>query len=308
MKLPGAKNQKRNMGKPLIRHPEAWTKEMSSLETALQSGDIENLSERRCLTKSGREIWVKINAIPIDEESGTPVHTVITVDDITEAKEADAQITKLNSDLSHHARMNTMGEMAAGIAHEINQPLTAITQNTDAALLTAAENEDTHPELVDILKDIDGQAHRAADIIRALRGFVRKDEPTKTEIDLDQLVRQTVRLVQAEAKTNAVEIVVKDTKVPHIAAKGETSPRRITIWATVSENNAVDLCVKDTGLGVDPDIKLFTQFETTKKDGMGLGLTISKGIMETHGGDLYLQDRSSDETCFCCSFPMVAAE
>ena len=320
-------NELLNMSMLDLYHPDERAG-IKSIELALHGSQSEYLREKRCIREDGREIWVKINAIPIHDENGSQLHTVVTLDDITEVKEADAQITKLNNDLTHNARMNTMGEMAAGIAHEINQPLTAITQNTDTALLTAAETESTDPELVELLKDIDNQAHRAADIIRSLRGFVRKDDPVKTQIDLNQLMRQSVRLVQAEAKENNVEIIVRDTDVPDIrgmrvqiaqvlvnllrnaidaiAEAGEASERRIWVWASIGENGRVDLCVEDTGLGIDPNIELFTQFETTKKDGMGLGLTISKGIMEAHGGDLRHSKTSKGHARFCCSFPKEA--
>ena len=304
-------------------------KAINTFEETLRGGDIADMGEQRCITKDGKVIWVKLNAIPIQEDSGAPVHTVITVDDVTDAKEADAQIAKLNNELSHYARMNTMGEMAAGIAHEINQPLTAITQNADTALLTAAENPKTSPELIEILTDIEGQAHRAADIIRALRGFVRKEEPKKTAIDLNQLVRQSVRLVSAEAKEHNVEIEVKSGDVPLISGVrvqiaqvlvnllrnavesiGDTpnpKERRVTVWVEKGEGREVHLNVEDTGRGVDPNIELFTQFETTKSDGMGLGLSISKGIMEAHKGSIWHQPSEEGHARFCCSFPMEAA-
>ena len=311
-----------------VCHPDD-AEDFGALEQVIANGNIEQMNEKRCIRKDGSQIWVKLNAIPIHEENGAALHTVITVDDITEAKEADRQIAKLNSDLSHHARMNTMGEMAAGIAHEINQPLTAITQNTDTALLTAEEDPGTNPELVEILKDIDGQAHRAAEIIRSLRGFVRKDDPNKTEIDLNQLIRQTVRLVQAQAKENGVIIEVREGVIPKIVGvrvqiaqvlvnllrnaiesiaetPGENR-RTVTVWAAVGVNNSVNLCVEDTGGGIEPGIQLFTQFETSKTDGMGLGLTISKGIMEAHGGDLWHEESANGNACFCCSFPLEAA-
>ena len=307
-----------------IVHPDDRD-DFQSIDQAAR-GTAENLREKRCIRKDGREIWVTVNAIPIHDEAGSHVHTVITVEDITDAKEADAQIRKLNSDLTHHARMNTMGEMAAGIAHELNQPLTAITQNADAALMTATDHEKPDPELVTILTELDGQAHRAGDIIRALRGFVRKDAPSKVTINFAELIHQTVSLVKAEAKEHGVEVRILSTDAPNIQgirvqiaqvlvnllrnaiesislSKGNNE-RLVTVWATLKDDNTIYLCVRDTGQGVEEGLDPFAQFETTKNDGMGLGLSICRGIVEAHGGTIWHEACPPGDTCFCCSFPV----
>lgn len=306
-----------------ISHPED-REGFPSLAQAVR-GDQEYLKESRIIRQNGDVAWVQMNAIMIYDEKDLPLHTVVTVDDITDVKVADAQIRALNAEITHHDRMNTMGEMAAGIAHEINQPLTAITQNADAALSTAMGQSESNPELISILNELDSQAHRAADIIRSLRGFVRKDEPSKSNIDLNQLIRQTVRLVQAEAKENNVEIKIVTAPIREISgirvqiaqvlvnllrnaieAISETegpNARLITVGVTMESDDSISLFVEDTGMGVDPNIDLFAQFETTKTDGMGLGLSISRSIMEAHGGQLRHETDACDHTRFCCTFP-----
>jgi len=152
--------------------------------------------EKRCIRKDGGIIWVKINAIMIRDNEGRPLHAVATVDEITESRAAEVQIQKLSRDLSHLARGELLGQMAAGLAHELNQPLTAITQHVDAALLTVDDPKDKDAELVTILQDLDLQAHRAADTIRALRGFARKGEDWKAPFDLSELINHSMRLVR----------------------------------------------------------------------------------------------------------------
>ncbi len=110
-----------------------------------------------------------------------------------ELAEADLKIHELSRDLSHFARLNMMGQMAEGLAHELNQPLTSLTQNVDAALLTLEEQSESNPELVEILNDMDRQAHHGAEIIRALRGLVRKDDDEKVDFDLTELLEQTLQ-------------------------------------------------------------------------------------------------------------------
>ncbi len=286
--------------------------------------DAEFLIEKTCVRRDGTIAWVRLNAIMIYAETGMPQHTVLTIDDISDVKQADAEISRLSSEIAHHSRLNTLGEMAAGIAHEINQPLAAITQNVDAALSTAAEDPTISADLTEILTELDGQAHRAGDIVRALRGFARKDEPSKSVIDLMELINQTVRLVMAEARENGVQIRVPVADVPKITGvrvqiaqvivnllrnaiesiaetKGDNM-REVTILTSHEGDGAVRLCVEDTGKGVASTFDPFAKFETTKASGMGLGLSISRRTMEAHGGQLWHEETTSGNTRFCCSF------
>lgn len=294
------------------------------------SGGAEHVLERQCKRKDGAPLWLMLNAIMIHDENGWPQHTVVTVDDITETKEAEAQVQRLSNEMAHQNRLNTLGEMAAGLAHEINQPLAAITQNVDAALSTAAGDPTIPPDLTEILTELDEQAHRAGGIVRALRGFVRKGEPSKGAIDLRDLIQQTVRLVKAEAKEHGVEIRVRSVDVPQIIGvrvqvaqvlvnllrnaiesiaetKGDNR-REVIVAASRASTGEVHLCVEDTGRGITAPFDPFAKFETTKADGMGLGLSISRGIMEAHGGRLWHQLSDCNRTTFCCSFKAGGAQ
>lgn len=285
-------------------------------------GDAFNL-EKRCIRKDGQTIWVKVNAVMIRDEDGVALHAVATVDDITESKLAESQIEKLNRDISQIARGELLGQMAAGLAHELNQPLTAITQNVDAALLTAAEQPHCDDELIQILKDLDQQAHRAGDIIKALRSFARKDEELKVSFDFSQLLRQTLRLVQPDATEQGIQINVVPEELPNvvgirvqtaqvvvnllrnaieaIASSGDNA-KLITVTAKHIDGH-VQVCVDDTGPGVDPKLDLFTQFETTKRDGMGLGLSICRSIVETGGGRMWHEEGADHGARFCFTIP-----
>lgn len=271
-----------------------------------ESGDEAFNLEMRCIRKNGEVIWVKINTIMIRDDNGHPIHAVVTIDDMTENKKAEEQIRKLSRDLSHLARGELLGQMAAGLAHELNQPLTAITQNADVALISAQEQTNSDDELISVLTDIDRQAHRASDIIKALRSFARKGEEWKTSFDLKELLDQTLQLVQPEAIENGIELTVQAENLPMVSAiRVQIAQVIVNLLRNAIESIAtcggnkrtitvtahdiaccVEVIVEDTGPGVAPDLDLFTQFETTKMTGMGLGLSICRSIIEAGGGEL----------------------
>jgi C4-dicarboxylate-specific signal transduction histidine kinase len=241
------------------------------------------------------------------------------IDQIAQRRDADAKILDVNRELSHFSRVNLMGQMATGLAHELSQPLTAITQNVDAAITTAAQDPTPNQELLGILAELDDQAHRGGDIIRALRGFVRKDEGTTVPFDFKELLAQTQSLLHREAEIHEINLVFQAPDVPNVLgnrvqiaqvlmnlvrnsieaiSQADSPTRDITISAS-QNNDMLKVCVDDTGPGVDPKVTLFKQFETSKSNGMGLGLSICRRIVETNGGRLWHDAKTSDKTRFC---------
>lgn len=279
--------------------------------------------EMRCLRRDGTEIWAAVNAILIFNQEGKPLHFVLTLDDVTHAKQTDEQIAELSKDLSNLARDHTMGQMAAGLAHELNQPLTAIAQNADSALYAVDRLAEADPELRATLEEIAEQAMRAGETIRALRSFIRRDEGIRTDFDLGELVEQTQRLVAAEARAAGVTIVSRLDDLPQVTANrlqiaqvlvnllrnaieavAETGEgaRRVTLdaWRTGGQ---VQISVTDTGPGVDPEVALFTEFATTKPGGMGLGLSICRAIVQANGGRLWHEPARPQGASFCFTLP-----
>ena len=238
--------------------------------------------------------------------------------EIAQRRQADVKIQELNRDLSHFSRVNLMGQMATGLAHELSQPLTAITQNVDAAITTAKDMEGDSEELLSILSELDDQAHRGGDILRALRGFVRRDQGNQKPFDFNELLRQTHRLMHHEAEEHNIDLIFDVPGSPVVIAnrvqiaqvlvnlirnaiealattKGKKREIRIS---AIKNENRLDVCVDDTGPGVDQDVTLFKQFETSKKEGMGLGLSICRTIMEANGGRLYYDAEHTAATRF----------
>ena len=293
-----------------------------SIRDAVNSG-VEYNQENRFLRKDGETVWLRINAIMIRDNNGDALHAVATVDDVTTQKLAETKIDDLNRDLSHYSRVSMMGQMASGLAHELNQPLTAITQNADAALLTLHAQKNSDPELIEILNELDAQAHRGADIIRALRGFVSKDSGAKIAFDFGELVDQAFRLVHPESVQHGIDMNYNMGALPDVygnriqvaqvlvnllrnaiqaIADSDGKTRKIDVTASI-DGDMLQVFVEDTGVGVSPDINLFAQFETSKPDGMGLGLTFSRAIIETNGGQLWFDETQDEKSRFCFTVP-----
>jgi len=246
------------------------------------------------------------------------------INEIAQRRNSDAKIQGLNRELSHFSRVTVMGQMATGLAHELSQPLTAITQNVDTAITLAKSDTHANTELLSILAELDEQAHQGGDIIRALRGFVRKDDGTHEPFDFNELVEQTRRLLRHEAESEGAAIVTQIPDLPlaignrvQIAqvlinlmrnavdamAKAESTPRRIVVTATQQADN-IEVSVEDTGPGVAPDVTLFKQFQTSKTEGLGLGLSISRTIVEANGGRIWHEPAES-RTRFCFTVPIA---
>ena len=290
-----------------------------------ESDDFVVNRDIRCIRKDGSVIWVTLNGITIRDRQGKALHAVLTMEDITQSRNREQEIDRLNKDLTHLARGNTMGQMASGLAHELNQPLTAIAQNADTALLVLSQMSEDDAELRDILVEIEQQSLRAGDIIRALRSFIRKDEGARTSFDFTELLGQTLHLVHAEATEAHVgietdlapdlpDVVANRVHIAQVLinllrnaieamATQPEGPRRVTVSARQAEGMVL-VGVEDTGPGIPPGLNLFTQFETTKPGGMGLGLSICRSMVEANGGTLWHADRDQPGAKFYFTIPM----
>lgn len=287
---------------------------------ALLQEDSEYIDEREFLCSDGKPRWLRINALLIRDEKGTPDHILAIFDDIQNQKQNEEITAQLRRDLSHVARVNMMGEMASSLAHELNQPLSAISYNVDAALMTAKRDDRPQDDdLAEILSDISRQSHRAGDIIRALRGLVRKDRGRLAEFELLSLTQQAVTLVEAEARGHHISIDVtcapdlrvlaNRTQIAQVfmnllknavEAISDTGAKSGRISITCSRTaDMVLVDIEDNGPGVDPDTNLFQPFDTLKPEGMGLGLSICKTIVEAHGGEIWYDKRHPMGTKIC---------
>ncbi len=229
------------------------------------------------------------------------------------------------------ARLNTMGEMASGIAHELNQPLTAIATNSFACVQMLETGEIKKDKLMDVLDTIGLQAQHSGEIIKQLRQFVRKEQPERSIISINNLINDVLMFVKSEARKSNVKIICNmDKNIPRILAQPiqieqvllnllknsiealqtiDKENKIVTITTEIAGDNALIVTVEDNGPGIDGNIKegLFDPFITSKNSGLGLGLSISQGIIESHHGKLYLHTgKKSAGTVFRFALPVVS--
>lgn len=245
------------------------------------------------------------------------------IDEIAQRRDSEAKVQELSRDLAHFSRVNVMGQMATGLAHELSQPLTAITQNVDAAISTAKESGAANEDLLSILNELDEQAHQGGDVVRALRGFVRKDEGTIAPFNFNELLDQAKRLMRHEAEDKGVALIYEPAEAPMVIgnrvqiaqvlinlirnaieaiAAGNSKTRQVIVQAQ-ADGKMLRVEVKDTGPGVPEGVRLFKQFQTSKEGGMGLGLSISRSIIESSGGRLWHDKDTKSHTIFCFTVP-----
>lgn len=262
--------------------------------------------------KEGGSFPVEYSSTPMKDHRGDTIGSVVVFRDISEKKTAEEEILRHQKEVAHMARLNTMGEMASGIAHEINQPLTAIATNSFACIQMLENGSIETDKLIDILETIGVQAEHSGQIIKQLRQFVRKEQPERSTINLNSLIEQVVLFIKPEIKRARVilhknmdsqisDVLVQPIQIEQVvlnllknsieALQSVSEGRRnLTISTAMVGENAVIVSVEDNGPGIDTSIEegLFVPFVTSKENGLGLGLSISRGIIESHQGKLYL--------------------
>jgi PAS domain S-box-containing protein len=248
-----------------------------------------------------------------------------------EHERAQNELQHTRSELAHVARVTTMGELAASIAHEVNQPLGAIVGNADICRSWLQEKEVDLKLVAEALEDISNDGHRASQIISRIRSLVKKHVPEKAPLNLSDVARDVVGLVGHEAQRKQVTIysqlgeslppveadrvqlqqVLLNLCMNGIEAMHETdaNQRQLTVQ-TVMSNGSVLATVSDRGTGIEPAKaeQLFKPFHTTKANGMGMGLAISRSIIESFGGKLWAESNAGGGAIFSFSLPARGQE
>lgn len=283
--------------------------------------------EVRLMRKSGERFDALLIEAPLIDDQGRHIGWMGSVVDVTEQKRAQELARQQQERLQATARLVTMGEMASTLAHELNQPLAAISSYNTGCLNMLEHGSIAPDELTGVLQKIGKQAQRAAQIIRRVHAFVRRSEPKFETVDLNGVIREAVGLVEPDAARRSVGIDVDlaDGLPPVLAdpvmieqvainlirngmdAMADTPRRERRLHlATRAEDGMLVFSVTDRGRGIDPEVaeKLFAPFFTTKEEGMGMGLNICRSIAELHRGRLSFEPNPDGGTIFRFTLPV----
>jgi signal transduction histidine kinase len=276
------------------------------------------------LVPEGR--WLEVRVQRLDRPEGG---AVITHLDITSRKRAEIEARRNLDEIAHMNRVAAMGELAASLAHEINQPLTAILSNAQAACRFLSGKSLNLAEVGECLADIIADDKRAGEVIKRLRELLKKGEFQASVVDLNEVVRDVIRLVGHDALLRKVSVVFEPlTGVPPVigdriqlyqvalnlivnglAAAAEQVQRDRWLLVRTAESNSggVELTVEDSGKGIaQQDLpRVFEPFFTTKLEGLGMGLSISRSIVQAHGGRLCAENSAGGGAIFRCVLPVA---
>lgn len=296
------------------------------------NGDGMFESEYRVLRQDGRTLWIAASGRVEFNASSKAVRMLGVSIDITARKQAEAEAERQRAELAHLARVSTMGELAASVAHELNQPLGAILSNAEAAEMFLNQNPPALQDVREILADIRKDDERAGEVIRRMRALLRKHEMELQPLPLNSVVEDVFRLVGGDAALRKTVISVElSPQLPMVRgdrvhlqqvllnltmnaleAMASQAPekRRLTLRTSLNGNSTAEITVTDSGHGIKPDKleRLFDPFFTTKPDGMGMGLSIARRIIEAHRGRISTEANAWGGATFRVTLPVATGE
>lgn len=306
---------------------EAWRTTVEQIATDCKARTFEAMRRHH----DGHEVEVSIAIRALVDEGGRPYAIATTERDIAPLREAEAQ--RRQAEFAYESRLTTAGEMAAGLAHELNQPLTSLMHFCDAAQsIVKGFDRSKANELEEVMADAAKQAKRAGEIVNSLRRFVGRREPERKPGSMNAIIESAISLMRPTCDREGVEIELSLAEaLPHVSVdstqieqvlvnlirnsidamvEAGSKQRKIEISSRVDKKleTCVQVTVKDSGPGVPAEVlgRLFEPFHTRKADGLGMGLWISRSLVESHGGRLWADKNQRNGAVF--HFSIVAEE
>jgi PAS domain S-box-containing protein len=310
-------------------HPEDLDKFRQAFDRAIrEKGDIE--VEFRIVLPDGTVKYALGIGHLVSNANGEIVEVVGTAIDITERKRAEEErerLRKLETDLAHINRVSMLGELAASIAHEVNQPLSGIVSNGSACLRFLARDTPNLEEVREAVRDIVRDGKRAGEIIARIRALTKRAATPREKLDLNETIREILALIRDEASKKGVitrtqfaddlspvsgdrvqlQQVLLNLVMNAVEAMSSVDkrPRGLAIETRNIDPDQVQVTVEDSGVGLDPSTiaRIFDPFYTTKPGGMGMGLSISRSILQAHSGRLWATVNDGPGTSFHFTLP-----
>lgn len=286
--------------------------------------------EFRVVWPDASEHWIEVRGKVFNDTQGRPMRVMGVVMDITHRKAAEESAKIREAELAHLSRVTTMGQMASGLAHELNQPLSAIMNYASVCLAQIESEKGSSATALTAIQEVLNETRRAGAIISRMRSFVRKQQPQRVPVDINELVRESIGMMEFELRHQRmrpsldlaanlprvlgdsiqIEQVLVNLLFNALEAMGESvSPRNGLTAQTAlhDEGRSVQVCIIDTGSGISPEnmARLFHPFFTTKEKGLGMGLNICRSIVESHGGRLTAAPNPQRGMRFCFTLPVA---
>jgi PAS domain S-box-containing protein len=282
------------------------------------------------LRRDGSEFPLEIGLSPI--KSGADTLVLSTLIDVTEKRRADGELQRLRGEMAHFARVATVGELSAAIAHELNQPLTGILSNAQAGQRFLDAGVVDPQELQEILADVVADGRRAGEVIRRLRALLHKGPQDLVSIEINELVDQVARLVAGDLALRSAALDLElAADLPRIRGDrvqlqqvllnliingidamkdSPTENRRLLVRTSPADGREVRVEVRDDGAGIPEEVmpRLFEPFFSTKREGMGMGLSIVRSIVSNHGGRIWASNNVSRGATFTLALPAVRGD
>jgi two-component system sensor kinase FixL len=272
--------------------------------------------------------WIEAAGRVEYSAGGEPIRMQGVCQDVTEWRHAQSEMRRLQEEMAHVGRVSMMGQLASSLAHEINQPLGAILRNAEAGELFLESKTPDMEEIRTILSEIRADDQRAGSVINRMRSLLKRHVLDTQLLDLTELVGNVAELARPDAATRHVKLKVNlPAHLPRIrgdrvhlqqvllnlilngmdALNGNRENRRVTVTARLAAARNIEISVSDTGHGITDEKlgKVFDPFFTTKSDGMGMGLPISRTIVESHGGRLWVENNNGSGATFRFTLPLV---
>jgi len=311
-------------------HPEDRSRWEAAVERAIaEKSDYE--LEYRVLLPNGTTRYVHAIGHPVLDDCREVVQFMGSLTDITERKRAEEErerLHQLQEDLARINRITTMGELTASLAHEVNQPIAAAVTNANTSVRWLASDTPNLEEAREAAKRAAKDATRAAEIINRIRSLFRKGAAERELVNVNEVIDEIIVLLRSEAKRSGIAIesdleadlpqvagdrvqlqqVIMNLAMNSMDAMREVDgTRKLTLTSKRDGNQQLVVSVRDTGIGLPPDMsKIFDAFFTTKPHGTGMGLAISRTIVESHGGRLWADSNNGGGASFSFSLPIAA--
>ena len=312
-------------------HPDDQARVADVIETAVRKRE-EFMFDYRIVYPNGEIRDAQSTGHPVLDPSGGLVEYVGTIIDVTERKQAEKERERLReaqAELAHASRMTTMGELTASLAHEVNQPITAAVNGASTCVRWLTREDPDLGEAREAAQGVIRNAKRAADIINRIRSISKKGESNRQLADVNELIREMIALLRSEAKRHSISVRTElDAGLPKVMAdsvqvqqvlmnlimnsidamKDIDQERELAICSQRADKGLLMISVSDSGVGLPPQQtdKIFDPFFTTKPHGIGMGLRISRSIVESHGGRLWAADNTPRGASFYFTLPAPA--